>query len=153
MSSSITILLLGLSACDSLLIVTSLFMFGLPGILNYQASTLFNTITTFAAISITSLVTVKASWHSQPSSTNTNITTNTKNIVSEIFFCKALSSEESPPYSLYVNSVYPYIVPFLYPVSTTDCQLLVNMFIDLNWNMFPFYYPYIVPLPLFKWTP
>ena len=132
MSSSITILLLGLSACDSLLIVTSLFMFGLPGILNYQASTLFNTITTFAAISIISLFTVKASWHSQPSSTNTNITTNTKNIVSEIFFCKALSSEESPPYSLYVNSVYPYIVPFLYPVSTTDCQLLVNMFIDLN---------------------
>ena len=117
MSSSITILLLGLSACDSLLIVTSLFMFGLPGILNYQASTLFNTITTFTAISITSLFTVNASWHSQPPSTNTNITTNTKNIVSEIFFCKALSSEESPPYSLYVNSVYPYIVPFLYPVS------------------------------------
>ena len=116
MSSSITILLLGLSACDSLLIVTSLFMFGLPGILNYQASTLFNTIT-FTAISITSLFTVNASWHSQPPSTNTNITTNTKNIVSEILFCKALSSEESPPYSLYVNSVYPYIVPFLYPVS------------------------------------
>ena len=37
MSSSITILLLGLSACDSLLIITSLFMFGLPGILNHQA--------------------------------------------------------------------------------------------------------------------
>ena len=110
MSSSITILLLGLSACDSLLIVTSLFMFGLPGILNYQASTLFNTITTFTAISITSLFT-------QPPSTNTNITKNTKNMVSEILFCKALSSEESPPYSLYVNSVYPYIVPFLYPVS------------------------------------
>ena len=44
MSSSITILLLGLSACDSLLIITSLFMFGLPGILNHQAC-FFTTIT------------------------------------------------------------------------------------------------------------
>ena len=94
MSSSITILLLGLSACDSLLIVTSLFMFGLPGILNYQASTLFNTITTFTAISITSLVTVKASWHSQPPSTNTSITTNTKRLKLSFFFLTVSGESE-----------------------------------------------------------
>ena len=51
MSSSITILLLGLSACDSLLIITSLFMFGLPGILNHQAC-LFTTITFIVLFSL-----------------------------------------------------------------------------------------------------
>ena len=49
MSSSITILLLGLSACDSLLIITSLFMFGLPGILNHQAI-IFTIITVLSSL-------------------------------------------------------------------------------------------------------
>ena len=45
MSSSITVLLLGLSACDSLLILASLLMFGLPGILNHDALSRFQAST------------------------------------------------------------------------------------------------------------
>jgi len=81
MSSSITVLLLGLTSCDSLLILTSILMFGLPAINSHHSVVIERSI--------------------------------------------KLSTDVRPPpiFSYYMQSIFPYITPLVYPLGLV-CQTI-----------------------------
>ena len=98
MSSPMNTLLLGLTMYDTLLIVTSVMMVGVPSIHTHSSYV------------------IDTQPHDRSEKSWLELQTNWRSFYNHEIFVSRSASEDEPVFNFYMSSIFPYITPVIYPV-------------------------------------